>query len=256
MIQACFAGITIDSSKIMLSVFSISLAILIIFLLKKFNFSNKSKIGLMYSHLVFLFYPLVLLTTQTTCGLLCISTCYNSPNSMANLMLLSLPTTLLISTIVGSFAIPLYYIKTNKQRQIESGWIFNFVRKHSKTLNIKQPKIFAIDKANPLAFSFRYFKSAVFLSVGLFDILSKKELEAVILHELAHVREKTSALKLSLSFFRIFSPASLIVKFHHERVNEERKADKVASSMQKTNKYVKSARSKIQKYDSVKYLNL
>ena len=168
---------------------------------------------------------------------------------MINLTLLSLPTTLLVSTIVGFVVIPLYYVKTNSQRQIKRGWIINFVKTSSKYLNIKPPRIFAVDKANPQAFSFKHFRSAIFLSVGLFDILNRKELEAVILHELAHIKEKTSALKLSLAFFRVFSPMSILVKFHHEKTDEEKKADKLASSIQKTNRHIKSARTKIRKYE-------
>ena len=245
----CFFGIPLDFSKVVLSIISISIALFLIVVLKKFNFSNKAKVALLYSHLVFLFYPFVLLTTNTACGVLCISTCYNAANSMINLTLLSLPTTLLFSTIVGFVVIPLYYVKTNNERQIKSGWIMNFVKTSSIFLSIKPPRIFAIDKANPQAFSFKHFRSAIFLSVGLFDILNRKELEAVILHELAHIKEKTSALKLSLAFFRIFSPMSILVKFHHEKTDEEKKADKLAASIQRTNKHIKSARQKIKNYE-------
>ena len=246
--STCFAGISIDPTKIVLSILSVSIAIFIIFLLKRFNFSNKGKIGLLYGHLVALFYPFVLFTTQATCGMLCISTCYNDPNSFVSLLLLSLPTTLMVSTIVGFIVIPLYYVKANSERQIKSGWIVRFIKKYSSTLNIKSPRVFVVDKAEPLAFSFKHLKSAVFLSVGLFDMLNKKEIQAVILHELAHIRQKTSALKLSLAFFRLFSPMSLLVKFHHEKIAEERKADRLAIKIQGTGKYIKSARNKIKEY--------
>ena len=253
MIQSlCFAGIIVDPSKVILSALSLSFAIATIFLLKRFSFSNKAKIGLLYGHLVFLFYPLILFTTHTTCGMLCVSSCYNAANSFLNLMLLSLPTTLLVSTIASFVVIPLFYVKTNSERQIKRGWIISFVKKSSKALSIKTPRIFAIDKANPQAFSFKHFSSAIFLSVGLFDILNRKELEAVILHELAHIKEKTSALNLSLAFFRILSPMSMLVKFHHEKTEEEKKADKLAANIQKTNRHIKSARAKIRKYENKK----
>ncbi len=246
----CFFGLVVDPAKIVLSILSISFAVSLIFLLKRLSFSNKSRIVILYSHLVFLLYPLMLFTTQTTCGMLCVSSCYTGPNNFVNLLLLSLPATLLVSTLVGFIVIPLYYVKTNNERQIKSGWVLSFIKKSSKNLNIRPPKVFALDKANPLAFSFRHFKSAIFLSVGLFDILNRKELEAVILHELAHIKEKTSALKLSLTFFRFLSPMSTLVKFHHLRTEEERKADSFAASVQKTKKHVRSARAKIRKYEN------
>ncbi len=245
----CFAGILLSPEKIILSAISLSFALLAVLAIKKLNLSNRSKISLLYAHLVFLFYPFVLFTTQTACGMLCISSCYDGANSFMNLLMLSLPTTLLVSTIAGFVAIPLYYVKANSERQIKGGWILKFVRKSSAVLNIKPPRVFALDKATPMAFSFKHFRSAIFMSVGLFDLLNRKEIEAVVLHELAHIKEKTSALKLSLAFFRVFSPMSILVKFHHENTVEERKADRVATRIQKTNRHIKSARSKIKKYE-------
>src|SRR3989338_4604135 len=96
-----------------------------------------------------------------------------------------------------------------------------FVRKHSKKLRLKEPKIYAINKSKPLAFSFRSHKSAIFLSIGLTEILNKKELQAVLLHELAHVKEKSSALKVSNTIMSIFSPFSRLAGFHNNTGREE-----------------------------------
>lgn len=243
----CFAGIIVDPAKILLSILSFTAAFSIIVALKKFNLSNGKKVGLIYSHLVFLFYPLILFTTHTACGMACASMCYNAADSLLNLAILSLPSTLIVSSLVGSVLIPVYYTRSNKKREIKTGWIPKFVKKISPPQ--KRPGVFVLDKAAPLAFSFRHLKSAIFLSVGLFDVLNKKELEAVLLHELGHIREKTSALKLSVVFFRVFSPLSLIVKFHHEGMEEE-KADSFAASHQKTKKHIKAAREKIRRYGS------
>ena len=102
-----------------------------------------------------------------------------------------------------------------------------------------------------MAFSFRNFRSAVFLSVGLFDILKWKEVQAVILHELAHIKQKSSSLKLSTFMLRVFSPLSVLLKFQHKNTEEEEKADLLAIRMQKTDKHIRSARRKLVEYSEV-----
>ena len=241
---ACFAGLALDPSKLLLSVLSLSLALVFLFLLHR-PLSNTSRISLLYAHLASLFFPAVLLTTQTTCGLLCISLCSN-PTSLLPLVLLSLPTTLLLSFLSGSLLLPLLFLRTHKK--ISSGWLVRFVRSSSVRLSIRPPSLFLIDKASPVAFSFRHLRSAVFLSVGLCDILSRKEVEAVLLHELAHLKRSTSALRLSLVLFR-FSPLSLLIRFHHLNHNEEQEADRLAAAIQHTSVYLSSARKKIQAYE-------
>ena len=150
---------------------------------------------------------------------------------------------------MADFVIPAIFVYHNRKSQIVSGRVYEFVKVSSKKMKIRQPKIYTINRQDPLAFSFRSFKSAVFLSVGLSDILKWKELQAVILHELAHIKQKSSALKMSTFFLRIFSPLSLILKFHHNNKFEEEKADSLAIKIQKTRMHINSARKKILEYE-------
>ncbi len=234
----------IDIEKVFLSMLSITFAAVIVLALKKYNMSTKTKIFLIYSHLVFLFFPLVLLTTNFACGALCMS-CYNKT---VNLIIYALPSTFLLSTLAGFIVIPSFYMMSNKKREIKSKELLGFVRKQSANLGIKTPKLYAVDKAKPVAFSFRSYKSAIFLSIGLLDIMKKKEIEAVILHELSHIKQKASAMKLSSHIMR-FSPLSALARFHHDSGADEYKADRFAVRIQKTNRYIKSAKRKVDRFN-------
>lgn len=240
----CFAGFPVDE-KVFLSIISISLAMSALVILRKANISTKSKIGLIYAHLTFLFFPFVLYATNFGCGVACMS-CYSN---LTGLVLYSLPTTLIVSTLAGLVVIPTSFMFYNRNGKSQNMEIRNFIRKYIKSMNLKMPRIYIVDKAKPIAFSFKSFTSAIFLSAGLIDILNKKELQAVILHELAHLKEKSSLLKVSTLIFKMFSPFSFVANFHKNTDKEEKKADDLAASVQKTDKYIKSARKKIEKFN-------
>ncbi|HLC77124.1 MAG TPA: M56 family metallopeptidase [archaeon] len=239
----CFEGLIITPDKIALSVLSLGLAVAALLAIKKFNLSPKIKVGLIYAHLITLLFPFVLLTTNFACGAVCSMYCYNDTTSN---IAYALPTTLLLGTLAGFVVIPGFYMFSNRKttgREINS-----FVKKYSKKLRIKTPNIYLIDKAKPIAFSFRSFRSAIFISVGMLDVLNKKELQAVLLHELSHIKQKSSLLKVSFSLLRL-SPMSILGRFHHDTGKEERAADEFAARIQGTSRYVNSAKKKIADLD-------
>ncbi|MEM5802240.1 MAG: M48 family metalloprotease [Candidatus Aenigmatarchaeota archaeon] len=245
MSYACLAGVPIDLDKALISVISITLSIIFLLILRNQKTSIKSKIFLIYGHLTTLFFPFILFTINIGCGAFCLS-CYNN---IFSLIIYSIPTTLFISTIAGFIFVPIYYIYTNKSREIKNKALTHFLKKHCKKLNITIPKIYVLDKPNPMAFSLRSFKSSIFLSVGLFDILKIREIEAVILHELYHIASKSSILKFSHYILQFFSPLSFIAKLSHDSNEEEQRADKFVIEIQKTNKYIISAKRKIMKFN-------
>lgn len=243
----CLTGIMIDPSKLSLIIVSLFFAVTIFIILKKYSFSTKSRVFLIYGHLTFLFFPIVLFTMHTGCGVLCMP----CQNNMLHLISYALPTTLIASTLVGVIAIPALYTFSGKKMTIDSKWIIDFVKRHSKKLNIRMPRLYAIDNMKPVAFSFRSFISAIFVSVGLLEIMNDKEIKAVLLHELAHIKEKSSILKISDSLLRFFSPLSLLTRFHQDSKQEEKKADDFAIENQGTDKYLLSAKRKLDEYEEV-----
>jgi len=222
----------IEPEKLYISLFSLAAAILSLLGLRKLHLSTKAKISLIYSHLFFLSFPFVLLTTNVACGAACMP-CYND---LSILIGYALPGTIAIATIAGFFVIPGFYIYKSRKIVIRNGFVFDFVKKHSEKM--KMPNLYLFDSAKPSAFSFRSFKSAIFLSAGLFDIMNKKETEAVILHELYHIKKSSSAMKFSSLFLKIY-PFSFNMK------KEEAEADNFAISRQGTDKYLKSAKRKM-----------
>ncbi|MFA4820058.1 MAG: M48 family metalloprotease [Candidatus Aenigmatarchaeota archaeon] len=236
----CFVGFVVDIDKVALAVISLSLAAFFLLAVKNFKLSTKTKIGLIYGHLILLFFPFVLFTTDFACGAMCMS-CQN--NTLA-LVSYSLPTALVLGTIAGFAVIPAFYTFSNK-RQTRNREIIEFVRKYSSLLNIRMPKIYIMDKAKPIAFSFKSFRSAIFVSVGMLDILGKKEIQAVLLHELAHIKQRSSMLKFSSFMMNVLSPLSLLTRFHHDTSREEGEADRFAIRTQRTSKYINSAKRKL-----------
>lgn len=241
----CLAEIPLDPPRLFLTALSFSIALATFFILKKFNLSTKFRLGLIYSHLITLIFPFILFTTNTACSAMCISTCYGN---IYNLVAYSLLTTVLISSITGFFVIPALFVFSSK-KEITNKSLLNFVKKYSKLMKISSPKIYLVDKAKPIAFSFKSFSSAIFMSVGLLDVLNKKEIEAIILHELAHIKNKSSILKVSNFIFRI-SPFSMIAKFGTENSEEEKNADELAAKIQKTIRYINSAKRKLDNFES------
>lgn len=239
----CFAGFAIDVDKTMLTAVSLSLAIIFLYAIKRLKLSTKIKVGLIYGHLILLFFPFALFTTNFACGAMCMP-CYSDTAAMISY---ALPSALALGTLAGFVVIPTFYMFSAK-RQSKNREIISFVKKYSRTLRIKAPKIYVMDKARPVAFSFKSFRSAIFVSVGMLDILTKKELQAVLLHELAHIKQKSSVLKFSSSVMRTFSPLSLLARFHHDTGKEEKEADRFAICVQGTSRYMASAKRKLKAY--------
>lgn len=238
----CIAETTVfGADKIFLSVVFFSLA-LVTFLALRRDISTKSKIVLIYSHLTFLLFPFILLTTNTTCGLFCMQ-CHNNYPALVSY---ALPGTIAASTFAGLFVIPAFYTMSGK-RNVRNKLVRDFVARYSKTMNIRTPNVYLVDKAKPVAFSFRSVKSSIFLSVGAMDVLTKKELQAVLLHELAHIKHRSSQIKFS-SFMMRFSPFSLLAGFH-DSGTEERLADGFAAGVQKTDRHLKNAKKKFEAFE-------
>ncbi len=240
----CIAGIPIDLNKSIISIFSFSISIISLLILRNRKLSITSKLYLVYIHLSTLIFPLILFTINVGCGAFCLA-CYNN---IFSLIVYSIPTTLIFSTLASFILAPIYYIYTSS-KELENSSIIKFVKRYSKVLKINPPKIYILDKSKPLAFSIISFKPAIFLTVGLFDILKMDEIKAVLLHELYHIASKSSFLKFSTYILRFFSPLYFIVNLSHSSEKEERKADNFVIKTQKTRKYLISAKMKIKKFN-------
>ena len=127
-----------------------------------------------------------------------------------------------------------------------------FVKRHSRKLALREPRVFVVDSAAPVAFSFSFMQPKIFLSVGLFELLGKKEIEAIILHELAHIKSRVTFVKLSAYLARLLSPLSALANFlgGSSMSEEEAAADSFAAETQGTFSHLESAKRKIVHYYS------
>jgi Zn-dependent protease with chaperone function len=112
-------------------------------------------------------------------------------------------------------------------------------RKHQ----ISHESLLVVKNTQPLAFAMGMITQKIVITTGLLKLLSQKELEAVLLHELYHVQHRHGLLLLcaeiissTLAFFPILLDTLSNMKAHFELA-----ADQFARSKQQTGRYVFSA---------------
>lgn len=156
------------------------------------------------------------------------------------------PLSIISTFTAGFFVLPYLYRMTHKSKEVTTKSLISFIKKYSTIMGIKKlPKVYFIDTAKPIAHSFTNFKPSIFISVGMFETLGKKELQAVILHELHHIMARSSFLKFSTHFARFVSPIARFTVFEDELKEEEYNADNFAVMTQKTDRHLVSAKKKI-----------
>ena len=74
-------------------------------------------------------------------------------------------------------------------------------------------------------------------------------MQAVLLHELYHIKNKSSIWKFSLNQIKRFSPLSYFSSIRKSINNEERDADLFAIKVQGTKRFLQSAKKKINQFD-------
>ncbi len=195
---------------------------------------------LVYAHLVLLFLPLGIYATRVECdmhwftGLLGLCSLI-----WAKLAAYVIPPVAGISIIVGYFLIPKLY-----QTRLAAKPLNDALTRKLRTLQ-KNATFFWFDSAKPVTFTSR---NKIFVSVGLFDLLTKKELEAVFLHELYHVKVNSTWTKFSSIFGQFVSPIARFSTANHVICLDEKSADIFASHVQCTERFVVSARTKIREW--------
>ena len=148
-----------------------------------------------------------------------------------------------IIALVASFVfIPYLYRWSDKNHAIKNSWINHFVKNESEKLGIKEPELYFVNDAKPSAYSITNLKPSIFISIGLFEILKRKEMEAVLLHELYHHKSKAYFWKFSMNSLRLFTPLSTFDAASKQIRKEEIDADNYAIKIQGTSKYLNSAK--------------
>ncbi len=231
MIDTVVAFVT-DPAKMSFVAVSMLLGFCMLFL---WRYSNKT--WLLYAHLGFILAPLFYFAFSINCNLSLVKSILGFCTTIfAKLVLYGLPPTMLATFILGSILVPAFYKRRGKLTKLLS--FSNLCRKTKISA-----KLYVLDKAKPVAFAFADF---IFVSVGMFELLSRKEVEAVLLHELYHVKRQSSWSKFTHAFVGRFSPFARFLL--PSILKEEYLADSFARKIQGTNKYLAGARRKVRRY--------
>ena len=102
--------------------------------------------------------------------------------------------------------------------------IQQMVKRTSRKLGISEPKVGLVDDLLPNAFTLGYGRKAVVVfSLGLLEMLDPEELEAVVSHELAHIKAKDylfRAFSYSLNVLSFFNPLSYFAASQAQKERE------------------------------------
>lgn len=211
-------------------------------LLSFLYWKEKQKTALLYAHVFFLLVPLLHFAITVPCNLSLLQGLKTLCSvSITQFVIYLIPAGLVGALLVGTVVVPWAYRKAYRAREVRDAKLERAARK----AGVRKPRVFVLDTAKPLAFSHG---RNVFVSVGMHEILDKKECEAVLLHELGHIRNRASLSKLSAWIARLVSPLAFFSPMGAHIAREERSADAFAARVQGTRKHVRSAKKKVDEF--------
>jgi beta-lactamase regulating signal transducer with metallopeptidase domain len=126
----------------------------------------------------------------------------------------------------------------------------------AKKFAVRDINIRVVKNHEPLALSLGFFRKTIILSEQLLKSINDKELEAVFLHELAHIKQK-HPFKLFLSkiisdLFFFVPIIQELVSLHHSQI--ELQADNYVLETQKTNRFLKTALTKVVSFPTMPFV--
>ncbi|WP_297068457.1 M48 family metallopeptidase [Thermococcus sp.] len=136
------------------------------------------------------------------------------------LILLGVKGNLGLIATVGSLALlAVIYVRVNRKgpsgRYIlpegeEFSWLKEGLEKLSKRAGLKPPELLILDDYIPNAFSYGH---TVVLSMGLFEVLEREEILAVMAHEIGHIKNRDTMMFPLVVYGRYFSIGAVILTF-------------------------------------------
>src|SRR3989344_3184876 len=158
----------------------------------------KTKTNYLYAHIFFLFSPFIFSALLWEC-IIPVFMCTQK------LIIYGLSGGSVIGLLTSFLVIPYVYPWATNSREIRNKSMDQFLKNQTKNLKIRKPRLYSVEDTAPVAYSITNTKPTIFLSVGLCELLNKKEQEAVLLHELYHIKNNSSFWKFSLNQIKMFS---------------------------------------------------
>ena len=242
--QECVFGFFYDPVKMGISVASLALSVLFFVLMRR-QAEPRRKALLIYAHLFTLIFPVVFYIFTNSCIRISGAGFCNSLKPALTIFLV----TLLASVIMGYLLTPLMLRISPRTSRVTNHRLEGFVEAESSKLGMRKPSLHLIDTAKPIAFCVSIFRPRIYVSIGMADLLSKKELEAVLLHEVGHLKHHSSWLEFSTYLHRLASPFSVFTDFNSVFRQAEREADAFAVAGQGTAKHLLGAKRKVEEFE-------
>ncbi len=199
----------------------------------------------LYAHLFFLMLPLLDFAVAVPCNIPFVQGLLTFCSVVYTRLFTALIPVAFLSAIIGGYYVaPALYKKFYHAKPLRD----ERYQKLAHGAGIRGVRFWVLDTAKPLAFSFG---KDVLMSVGMFELLARKEQDAVLLHELGHVRQKSSVAKFSTWLARVFSPVAHFASLSERIDAEEHAADAFAVRMQDTALHLKRAKQKIAPFSEI-----
>jgi len=203
---------------------------------------EKKKVWIAYAHIFFLITPLFYFAIGVPCQVPFVQGLMQFCSLVITKAIIYLiPFLLSAAILIGYFIIPKFYQRAYKAKPFTNKTIEKIAKSHDVKV-----KLLLIDSAEPIAFSTQ---NKIFVSVGMHDLLGKKQLESVLLHELGHVVNKSTNSKISTMLMRLVSPLARFTTCNTVD-EEEHKADAFAVEIQGTTEHLKQAKNTVEQFFS------
>jgi Zn-dependent protease with chaperone function len=202
----------------------------------------------LYAHLFFLLVPLLDFAVAVPCSVPFLQGLQTFCSVViTRTVIFVIPFALLFAGILGLKVFPALYKRRYDAKQLSNA---RFSRLAEKA-GLSGARFWLLDTARPLAFSFG---NDVLISVGMFELLNRREQDAVFLHELGHLKHKSSLGTFAVRLARLFSPIAHFASLQEHICAEEIFADDFAIKTQGASRHLFSARKKLQEHSSVKFI--
>ncbi|MGB6679943.1 MAG: M56 family metallopeptidase [Candidatus Bathyarchaeia archaeon] len=230
----CVLGCITKPLTLAILVGTIILAFLTFSLIKFANTGRNTRLSLIYLHITSFIFLTSTFIVAMTCGMF-----------LLNVFVAIVPIMLFIGMIATYLIGPRIYLWSLDACETRETRLNNWTRTYSKIMGVREPILYVTDEIEPAAFSAYGNRPKICISKPIMKILNAKEIKAIIIHELAHIRMKTQIFNISLSFLRFLTPFSLVHAFSGELDTDEIKADEYVKTIQGTSEHLNNAKGKI-----------